>query len=203
MVTPTSIQPFGNQLVIIMDNGTKVMAYPTGGSLFIVKGSGGTTTPPTDPPTGDIYNPWASVNSVWGWEDHVADTGRGGKDYSLAWGTGIKAPAAGTLHTTGGSGEYTTGIVGSAGKRSILYLDSPVARVTATGSGEAAGPLAAIVFQHQSSFGNNLQHYNMGEVCGYSGDSGGNPYSEHGAQTHLHVHGLDSAGARVDLLKFI
>jgi hypothetical protein len=66
---------------------------------------------------------------------------------------------------------------------------------------EAAGPITAIVFQHQSAFGTDLQHYSKGAIVGRSGASANG--TNYGGDTHLHVHGLDAAGNRVDFIKFI
>lgn len=190
---------------VVYDDGSRQFAYPTGQGIFLVStdipAGTGTGTSGSPPPSGSIYNPWASYTITGSWADHMSYS-LGGIDYPLSYGTGVKAPAAGTLHTSGGSGEYQTGWVGSAGRRSILYLDSDFPRVNPTmETGEGSGPMHAIVFQHQSKFGTNGKHYNMGDVCGVSGASADG--QDYGGDVHLHVHGLTTGGQRVDLLNFI
>lgn len=225
MASPISIALVGNNLLTTFDNGDTQFYVPTSTGLYIPRGgtsnsdvgdNGGDGTSedddtdpnpdapaPDDPdpvttPTGsDLYNPWKAIGlSVGGdWETHVKRAGRGGADFPYGGGTPIKAPAAGTLHISGGSGEYAAGTIGSAGMRSILYLDKTYTRKKPRGSAEANGPMRAVVFQHQSKFG-RAKHYNKGDIVGYTGNTGNGVY-------HLHVHGLDRGGSRVDFLKFL
>jgi hypothetical protein len=127
----------------------------------------------------------------------------GGVDYPLAYGTGIKAPASGVLHSvqTGGTSDVDTGWVGSAGRRSILVLDTDYPRQHPAQTGEGTGDLRAIVFQHQSVLGTHNKHYAKGVVLGKSGASAN--HQDYGGDVHLHVHGLNAAGQRVNLLNFI
>ncbi|PPG36340.1 hypothetical protein [Rathayibacter sp. AY2B5] len=147
------------------------------------------------------YNPWAGYRVTGTWADHGSYSA-GGIDYPLGYGTPLRAPAAGTLRTSGGSGEYAAGSVGSAGRRSILILDQPLNRILPAAGypPEAAGPMVAIVVQHQSRFA-AAQHYDEGAVIGWSGASANG--ADYGGDVHLHVHGLDGAGRRVDFTKFI
>lgn len=41
MANPTHIQEFGNQLAVLFDDGTRKLAVPTMGSMWIINGSGG------------------------------------------------------------------------------------------------------------------------------------------------------------------
>lgn len=198
------IKQAGDQLIAVFDDGTQKLAYPTQASLWIVKG-----VPPTPPPppTPTIYNPWASwpVSSGGDWPGHGSYS-LGGLDYPLPYGTELPAPANGTLQTSGGAGEWAAGWVGSAGRRSILHLDSAYPRLHgfSESSGRAIdheGDLVAIVFQHQSAFGTDGQHYNLGEICGVSGASANG--SNYGGEVHLHVHGLNALGQRMDFTKFV
>jgi len=215
MAEPVQVRRLGNQMVVDLDDDTQLIFVPTGNGRWLAasnydggddseigEGGGPGTGDDSDDDAspGDLYNPWKSVPISQSWESHIQTAGRGGIDYPLAYGTAIKAPAAGTLHTSGGSGEYAAGQVGSAGRRSILYLDKTFSRTKPKGSVEAAGPMRAIVFQHQSQFG-AAKHYNRGEVLGYSGASANG--SDYGGDVHLHVHGLDRGGSRLDFLKFI
>lgn len=45
MAEPTHVQKYGNQLAVLLDDGTRRLAYPTGVGLWIVSGGGGTTPP--------------------------------------------------------------------------------------------------------------------------------------------------------------
>jgi hypothetical protein len=134
------------------------------------------------------FNPWSGYRMSGTWQDHMSYS-LGGEDYPLGYGTGLKAPASGTLRTSGGSGELAAGWIGSAGRRSILTLDQPL------------GEMAHIVFQHQAEFGTNGKHYNEGEILGKSGASANG--KDYGGDTHLHVHGLTSGGRRVPFTQYI
>lgn len=214
----TSVRQLGDSLTVHFDDGSQKIAYPTGRGIYIVKtlltddtavtNTGEdptpTPTPSADPTSPDgIYNPWAGQNITGTWAYHISTTGRGGIDYPLAYGTSIKAPASGTLHSanTGGLSDTDTGWVGSAGRRSILVLDTQFPRVNPAEPGEASGDLFAIVFQHQSVMGTNNTHYAEGQVCGKSGASANG--EDYGGDVHLHVHGLNASGQRVNLLNFI
>jgi len=146
------------------------------------------------------YNPFARWPITGTWEDH-ASYSAGGTDYPLPIGTDLPAPAAGTLRTSGGSGEFAAGYIGSAGRRSILMLDTPIERVLArkTSPNEGEGPMVAIVFQHQSIMG-VAKHYVEGEDLGDSGDSDG---TSDGGDDHLHIHGLNANGQRLRFESFI
>ncbi|TFD09829.1 hypothetical protein E3T26_14470 [Cryobacterium sp. TMT1-21] len=99
----------------------------------------------------------------------------GGTDYPLDYGTPLPAPGAGRL--------VVNGWVGTAGRRSTLWLDEP------------SGPMVAVVFQHQSRFG-VAGHYDEGQTLGWSGASASG--RDYGGQVHLHIHGLNAGGKRVD-----
>lgn len=148
-----------------------------------------------------VSNPYAGYPVTGSWYDH-ASYSAGGIDYPLAYGTALPAPAAGTLRTSGGSGEWEAGSVGSAGRRSILELDTPAPRRIPAESTppEGGGDMVAIVFQHQSAFG-TARHYTEGETLGWSGASANG--ADYGGDVHLHIHGLNASGQRVDFTKFI
>lgn len=205
----TRVEVVGNLVSVVYDDGSRQFAYPSGSGVYVVTtaiDSSTTSTTPSAPPdpaaTGTIYNPWKNYSISGTWQDHMSYS-LGGIDYPLSYGTNIAAPSSGTLHTSGGSGEYAAGWVGTAGRRSILYLDADIPRVAgrALEQGEGTGPMHAIVFQHQSKFGTNGKHYNQGDICGVSGASASG--SDYGGDVHLHVHGLTADGTRVDFLNFI
>ena len=60
--------------------------------------------------------------------------------------------------------------------------------------------MVGIVFQHAASY-NTEGHYSAGEIIGKSGASANG--SDYGGDVHLHIHGVNSAGQRVDFTKFI
>lgn len=148
---------------------------------------------------GALYNPFSAWNVSFTWLDHLSYS-LGGTDYPLAYGTPLRAPAAGTLRTSGGSGEWAAGWVGTAGRRAILTLDMPVTRQLAGQTGEGTGDLAAVVFQHLSAFSAD-GHYNAGQIIGMSGASASG--ADYGGDIHLHIHGLTARGTRVDFTKFV
>lgn len=152
------------------------------------------------------YNPFAGVRISGGWDGHSSYS-LGGTDLPLRSGSPIPAPASGTLRIKGGSGEFAAGWVGSAGLRSVFYLDEPIRRHTPAspkrmlgGYVEAEGPMVAIVLQHQSKQGTD-GHHDEGVAIGFSGASADGKLV--GGDTHLHWHGLDHAGRRLDITKFL
>lgn len=196
MPVVTKIQEYGNLLKVIYDDETVALAYPTAGGLWIVSESATVGTP-----TGEIYNPWSAYTISGTWLNHDGYSA-GGIDYPLNYGTDVLAPADGTYRISGGSGQLLAGWVGSAGRRTILELNEPFPRVMPreTQPPEGTGALIAIVFQHLSTFG-TAGTYSKGDVLCQSGASANG--LDYGGDTHLHVHGVDTTGNRVDFLKFI
>lgn len=193
------------------DDGSELIAYPESSKIWRLPnslpsdppdtGGGGSTTPV---PAGAIYNPWSGYSISGTWADHMSYS-LGGIDYPLPYGTNVKAPADGVLQSrnTGGLSDTDTGWVGSAGRRSILRLDAPFPRVAgrALETGENPGDMVAIVFQHQSKMGTDGARFLKGQTLGVSGASADG--KDYGGDVHLHVHGLNASGQRVDLLNFI
>ena len=144
-----------------------------------------------------MYNPYTAYRVTGTWEDH-ASYSEGGTDYPLGYGTPLYAPASGRL--------VNNGWVGSAGRRATLYLDTPVARAVPAsttvmygGTREGTGNMHAIVFQHAKGYLGD-GHYYQGDLIGFSGASANGV--NYGGDVHLHTHGLDAGGSRVDWLKF-
>lgn len=138
------------------------------------------------------HNPFSGWRVTGDWADHMPYS-LGGTDYPLPFGSALPAPASGTLRTSGGTGERKAGLIGSAGRRSILDLDTPL------------GDMVSIVFQHQSRFG-EAKHYEERETIGWSGAStirANGTVNERGGDVHLHIHGLDKDGNRVDFTTHI
>jgi hypothetical protein len=146
-----------------------------------------------------MHNPFDELNITGTWADH-ASYSQGGTDYPTAYGTAVAAPASGTL-------EYD-GWCGSAGRRATLYLDRPVKRAARAsqrrmhgGDVEAAGPLVAIVFQHLSEAPRKRHVVENDPDLVRSGASANT--QDFGGDVHMHVHGLDEGGRRLDFTKFI
>jgi hypothetical protein len=130
------------------------------------------------------YNPFGTALSNGGtYQDHLNRTNgqRGGEDWPLGYGSTLPAAAAGTLRTMGGFGEFQAGWAGSAGRRAVIMLDTPV------------GDVVAVVYQHLSAL-NLTGHYDEGQSVGLSGASANN--DDYGGDIHLHAHCLTAAGAR-------
>lgn len=233
MPTLVSIRPVGNNLLATYDNDSTQMIIPTAGGFWVPRGAftgpgandgeagedgssadddtdpKPTAPPPDDPdpveaPSNgvDLYNPWKNVPVSGTWENHMSYS-LGGIDLPLAYNTPLKAPANGTLHINGGSGEYAAGVVGSAGRRAILYLDKKFPRKKARGIREGEGPMVAVVLQHLAKFG-RAKHYNKGDIIGYSGASAvvGGVLDDYGSDVHLQVHGLNRSGSRVNFFNY-
>lgn len=146
-----------------------------------------------------MHNPFAELNITGTWLDH-ASYSQGGTDYPTGYATPVAAPAAGNL-------EYD-GWCGTAGRRATLHLDHPVKRAAPAsrkhmtgGDREAAGPMVAIVFQHLSAApkAGHVDERDPGIVS--SGASANR--RDRGGDVHMHVHGLDARGRRLDFTKFI
>lgn len=146
-----------------------------------------------------MFNPFASWKVSGTWEAH-ASYSAGGTDYPTPYDTPIPSPAAGTLRYDGW--------VGTAGRRATLLLDRPVARVfprSATrmlgGGTEAEGPMVAVVFQHLSAAPTERWYAaNTADMIRTGASASGKDW---GGDAHMHVHGLDAAGRRLDFTKFI
>lgn len=201
----THIEQYGNQLAVLFDDGTRRLAYPTVGGLWLLAAYEDPTPEPPEPGEG-LYNPWANQAETGSWFNH-ASYSAGGVDYDPGDGSPILAPGNGSIYITGnpvGPFEYeaSTTVSGGAGRRTVLMLDQEYTRKQPAESPppEGGGTLKAIVFQHMSSqraAGPILRGQSLG-VIGGSGLG-----SENGYAVHIHVHGLNAAGQRVDFRKFI
>lgn len=195
MANVTHIQEFGNQLAVLFDDGTKKLAYPTPGGLWIVNGSGGT------PPVGGLVDYFSPAFGISGdWEAHW-DYSRGGTDNPMPNGTPIQAPAAGTLVNYGNTD--------GAGLKSILIFDTTFPRKIAASNtlmngvyretDAGAAPAASWVMQHLQSQ-SPAGHYNQGDVIGLSNNTGSS------TGPHLHHHllaGTTIDDRRMDFMKFV
>lgn len=201
MVSVRRVIRQGNLMYVQMDDGSKVACYPTPAGLWVARANDyGAPDPDPGGGSGDVlYNPWADWYHGGTWADHGSYS-QGGQDYGgSAWfDREIIAPASGTLYNDNlGSGNYYAGYDGSAGQRSILMLDKHYQRKVPGESypQEGGDVLAAIAIQHLNRTA-PAGHKTQNEVIGYVGNSGTEVI-------HLHVHGIDPEGRRVDFLKFI
>jgi len=166
-------------MAVLFDDGTKLLAYPTSGGLWIVNGSGGGT-----PPVGGLIDnilpghvfAEGSLEADWQWHLDNADN-RGGSDLNYIF-EPFYAPGAGTL---------TTFDVAGVGMVAKLVLDVPAVRTQPAFAYDQPGPMVAVWFQHNSVAAPD-GHVNQGDYIGTSGDG----YGEYPA--HLHVHGLIDTG---------
>ena len=199
----TSIRELGNQLLVSLDDGTSLMAFPTPGGLWIVAAPP-VVIPPDPEPTGGLIDWWTASygqGSFGDWESH-ASYSRGGTDWSLPYGTVLKAPAAGTIVN------YTNS--DAAGLKTILILDVAVARKLPASNTlmngvyreDPTAPARAFVAQHLSAQGYE-GHVNQGQPFCVSGNSAG-PGST--GDTHLHAQllaGTTIDDRRLDFMKFV
>lgn len=182
MAGVTHIQQYGNQMTIIYDDGSRQLAYPTPGGLWLPKRAP-VVVPPD--PTGDLIDNLepghgfaeGTLEADWQWhlDNNGGPHGRGGNDLNYAYGTDFYAPGAGTISHFDVSG------VGMVVK---LILDVPAVRTQPAFENDYPGPMQAIWFQHCSDSAAD-GHYNQGDYIGKSGDG----YGDYPA--HLHVHGRE------------
>ena len=208
MANILSVEKLGNSMIVRFDDTTQVLCVPTPTKVWLPRtraGAPGEPVDPTDPPdnpgnpgTG-LYNPYAAYGVTGTWEDH-ASYSQGGIDRGHAYGTPLKAPAAGTI--------IITRWVDAAGRTTVFQYDNTYARVRPASTRlmngstrEAQGPMVSLVLQHQSAFVAS-GHYEKDDIIGYSGASANPSSGNYGGDVHLHYHGLDASGARLDHDKF-
>jgi len=122
-----NIQEYGNQLVVVFDDGSKKIAYPTANGIYLISGQ---QEPPTPPPVGAGNFIWpfplTEVTSEFGPRNgrlHAGiDFGRGASNQP---GTAIKASGAGRViiaNKTNSHGGYGNAVVlDHGGGRHTLY----------------------------------------------------------------------------------
>jgi murein DD-endopeptidase MepM/ murein hydrolase activator NlpD len=172
MATLKNIQQFGNQLVAVFDDGTRRVAYPTSGGLWIVSGaplpSGGGTVTSGGTVTGKaVIYPTNTTNVSDSFADHVA---RGsvnpGTDYTASYGSPVWAVADGTIT------DVTNTYSGSGGR--MIHIDH-TALTTGSDYLHLSDTLGAVV--------GTAVH--QGDLIAYSGASGYGSLTYYGA--HLHI----------------
>lgn len=171
MANPTHVQQYGNQFAVLMDDGTKLLAYPTTGSLWIINGTPGTPPPdPVDPGhgSGTVIYPCAEHRVSDSFADHmnrVPPSVNPGTDYIAPYGSDVWAVAAGTVT------DVTRTNTGSGGR--MIHIDH-----TALGTGSdylhLSNPLVNV--------GDTVS---QGQLIAKSGASGFG--SDYGYGAHLHI----------------
>jgi len=134
-----------------------------------------------------MYNSLARWKKTGTWEDHMSYS-LGGEDYGTPYNSVVAAPATGVIRTSGGSGEFAAGWIGSAGRRAILELAEPI------------GDVVAVVMQHLAAFP-EAREYQEGEACFLTGASAN--HLEWGGQVHAHIHCLTAKGERRQFTNYI
>jgi hypothetical protein len=203
------IEKYGNGLMVHFTDTTRVLCVPTSTPVWLpVSGAAG-PPPPTDPdnppvdpgnPGTGLTNPWAGWPVTGSWEDHSWYS-QGGTDRPLPYGTPLVAPEAGSI--------VRTSWTDLAGRRTEFRFNNTYARQRAASttlmngiSREAQGPMVSLVLQHQAEM-YPLGAYPKGATIGVSGASADPDDGNYGGDVHLHYHGLDASGARLDFDKFI
>jgi murein DD-endopeptidase MepM/ murein hydrolase activator NlpD len=137
MATITKLQQYGDQIAVLFDDGSKLLAYPTVGGLWVIKGGsgggsvpGGGGTPPGGPYS--VIYPTDTHNVSDSFQDHV-DRGsvNPGTDYTAPYGSNVWAVSDGVVtdadSSYGGSGGMTVHIDHNDGNGSD-YLHNSVIR---------------------------------------------------------------------------
>jgi murein DD-endopeptidase MepM/ murein hydrolase activator NlpD len=165
------IQPYGEQLLLLYNDGTRQLAYPMSDGLWTMKptlgtgggGDGGTGTPPGGPYS--VIYPTATHSVSDSYQDHV-DRGsvNPGTDYTAPYGSDVWAVSAGVVtdadDSYGGSGGKTIHIDHDDGNGSD-YLHNSVIRCSVG------------------------QHVNQGDLIASSGASGYGDLHYYGAHCHI------------------
>lgn len=169
MGNPVAVQRYGNQLAVLMDDGTRQLAYPSGGELWRITGA---SAPPPDtggggvpPGATAVIFPCAEHRVSDTYQDHIA---RGsvnpGTDYIAAYGSDFWSVANGVVT------DIDTSNDGSGGR--MVHVDND------DGTGADYLHLSVI----SVSVG---QRVTQGQSMGKTGASGFN--SDHGYGAHLHI----------------
>lgn len=173
MANLINLQPYGNQIRCIFDDGSSVMAYPTPGGLWLVGVGGPAPIPPPNPGDhGIVIYPTIQHTvvdfdgSFAGHQQRTPPSVNPGCDYApLNIGNDVYAVADGVVTnadgTYGGSGGATVHIDHSALNTSSDYLHLSVVNV------------------------NNGQTVHQGDVIALSGASADG--SANGVGAHLHI----------------
>lgn len=187
MANVKMLQEFGNQIAVLFDDGTRQLAYPTQGGLWMIgtpSTRGGDTggTGPYTPPGGPyaVIFPCAEHRVSDTFQDHV---NRGsvnpGTDYIAAWGSQVWSVADGIV-TDGNNAD----ISGSGGR--VMHIDHD------DGSGAD--------YLHLSSIDIAVgTHVLQGAPIAHSGASGFGSEHYYGAHLHIsyrpnHNHGYGGTG---------
>lgn len=159
MALPVNIQPYGNQLGILMDDGTTILAVPTNGSMWVVTAS-------NDEPGGQFIWPFplAEVSSEYGERDTGFHEGIDFAGATAHSGANIPATSKGhvTLADTGhpGFGNYVVLYHGVKNGKHLhtLYAHMNNTPIVNTGDDVVQGQTLGHVGDTGNSYGAHL-HY--------------------------------------------
>jgi murein DD-endopeptidase MepM/ murein hydrolase activator NlpD len=173
MANLTTLQPYGNQIKCIFDDGTSMLAYPTPGGLWLVGLGGSSPTPPPNPGDhGVVIYPTIQHTvvdydgSFQGHEHRTPPSVNPGCDYApLDPGNNVWAVADGVVTDTDNS-------IGGSGGR-LVHIDH-------TGLNTSSDYLH--LSQINCSIGQNVKQGDLIALSGASADG-----SENGVGAHLHI----------------
>lgn len=197
MAEVTQVHLYGNQLALFYNDGTRKLAYPTTGDVWLVRNGG--TTPP--PPGDGLVDQWTSIYGVTGdWEDHQSYS-RGGTDWPVPFRQPLLAPCPGTIQN------YPN--IDGAGLKTMLVFDESYPRklpasptlMNGVYVENGTAPAVAMMFQHldEQTLANGT-HVNTGDPMCLAGDTG----QTTGQHLHAHLLAAPDVGAdRLDFMKFV
>jgi len=172
MVKLTKIQEYGNQLLALFDDGSRVLAYPTMGGMWVASDNGGGS----GPGTGEFMFPFdvSTISSEYGPRTGGTGTFHEGTDFAPAGGTPIPAIGDGN-----GSENYYHANFGN-----MLIIDHGTL-TTGTYSGKQCRSLYAHM-ENPSPVGVS-DPVSKGDTVGTVGNTG----ASQGAHLHLEIHITD------------
>lgn len=180
MTNPTHLQSFGNQIAVLFDDGTKKLAYPTTGDLWIISGAGGGPVPGA----GEFVWPFSldAVSSEYGPREGGAGSFHEGIDFGggAVGGVGTPIPAVGDGVL---SEAYYHGAFGN-----LAIIDHGV-----LDSGTLAGKRVKSLYAHMdtsSPLSIDAPTVAGTTVVGPIGNTGGS----FGAHLHLEIHVMEPGG---------
>ena len=169
MANPTHLQSFGNQIAVLFDDGTKKLAYPTTGDLWIISGAGGGPGP--GPGSGDFILPFP-YSSVWAYNEFHSPERPNHEGIDFGPGLGVNggediiAAADGRVEFAGWGGDW----FGSSGFGNLVVIDH----------GTVNGDSLWTLYAHMRALPlvTTNQTITQSTVLGYVGDTG-NAFGEH------------------------
>lgn len=180
MANVTQLQKVGNQIAVLFDDGSRLLAVPTGSSLYIVSATGGVTPP--DPGHGIVIYPTIQHTvvdfdgSFVGHQSRTPPSVNPGSDYApLAIGSDVYAVADGVVtdsdNSNAGSGGRTVHIDHTALGTGSDYLHLSDATIVTVGQlvtqGQVIAKSGASGFGSDNGYGAHL-HISYRTVLGHA-----------------------------------